>query len=481
MKRRSFLHAAACGSLAAAVSPGATGGLSASASPGATDRAAARRPNIVLIVADDLGYQDVSFNGGKIPTPAIDRVATEGVNLTRFYACPVCSPTRAGLMTGRWPLRMGIMRAVIPPWRNWGIPADEKTVAELIADAGYPRRAIIGKWHLGHAAKKYHPLNNGFTYFYGHYNGAIDYWTHEREGETDWHRNWDTVHEEGYSTDLLGDDAARFIRESPAGDPFFLYLPFNAVHSPFQAPDADAARFADVADKTRRTYAGMTAAMDRAVGKVLAALDDRRLADNTFVLFFSDNGGVPRVGDNGPLRAGKATVYEGGTRVCAAARWPAGGIRGGKTVDGLMGYIDVYPTVKRLAGLADAADPNPLDGVDVLDVMRGRAEAPQRDWFSYIHQGGPDEQLAVIDGPFKLVVHGPGILTDGARAKSRCELYHLGDDPREQTNVADRHADVVDRLWQKLRTFRSWKLDGVPEYGEGRQGFKAPKDWVLPD
>jgi len=475
MKRRAFLHAAACGGLALAARRPAR-----SAEPAA---APARKPNIVVIVADDLGYRDVSFNGGSVPTPAIDRIAQEGVTLTRFYACPICSPTRAGTMTGRWPLRMGIMRAVITPWRKWGIPAAEKTLAELLADAGYARRAIIGKWHLGHASKKYHPLNNGFTYFYGHYNGAIDYWTHQREGETDWHRNWDTLHEEGYTTDLLGDDAARFIRESPAGQPFFLYLPFNAVHSPLQAPDADVARFPGIANKSRRIYAGMTVAMDRAVGKVLSAIDARDDADNTFVLFFADNGGVPRVADNGPLRAGKTTVYEGGIRVCACARWPAGGIRPGTTVDGLMGYIDVYPTVKRLAGLADTADPNPLDGIDVLDVMRGKAKAPRRDWFSYIHQSGPEEHLSVIDGPFKLVVHSPapGILADGARAKSRCELYHLDNDPREQTNLAERHPDMVDRLWKKLLTFRSWKLEGVTAFDVGRKGFKAPKDWILPD
>ncbi len=438
------------------------------------------RPNVLIIVADDLGYRDVSFNGGEIPTPAIDRIAREGVNLTGFHACPVCSPTRAGLMTGRWPLRMGIMRAVIPPWRKWGLPPEERTLAELLADAGYRRRAVIGKWHLGHASRKYHPLNQGFTYFYGHYNGAIDYWTHEREGETDWHRNWDTVHEEGYSTDLLGEDAARFVREAPADEPLLLYLPFNAPHTPLQAPEADIKRFAHVKNKRRRIYCAMVAAMDRAVGKVLKAIDARPDADHTFVLFFSDNGGVPRVADNGPLRAGKVTVYEGGTRVCAAARWPAGGIRGGKTVDGLMGYIDVYPTVKRLAGLADAPDPNPLDGVDVLDVMRGRAEAPQRDWFSYIHQSGPTEHLAVIHRPWKLVVHGPGVLKDGSKPKSRRELFNLWKDPHEKTNVADGHPDVVDRLWDRLRTFRSWAIKGVPAYGEGRKGFKAPKDWIIP-
>jgi len=236
-------------------------------------------PNIVIIVADDLGYADVSFHGGEIPTPAIDRIATEGVALERFYACPVCSPTRAGLMTGRWPIRMGVMRSVIPPWRKWGLPTEERTIAELLETAGYQQRAILGKWHLGHASPAHHPLANGFTTFYGHYNGAIDYFTHEREGETDWHRNRKTVHEEGYATDLMGRAAVEFIDGQQAGEPFLLYLPFNAPHSPFQAKEEDIARFAEVEPRRRRVYMAMVAAMDRAIGNVLTALDEKKIAD----------------------------------------------------------------------------------------------------------------------------------------------------------------------------------------------------------
>jgi arylsulfatase B len=448
---------------------------------GDVSAAAAELPNILIVVADDLGYRDVSFNGGEIPTPAIDRIAQEGVNLTKFYACPVCSPTRAGLMTGRWPLRMGIMRAVIPPWRKWGLPSTEQTVAELVADAGYQRRGIVGKWHLGHSSKKYHPLQHGFTYFYGHYNGAIDYWTHEREGEVDWHRNYETLHEEGYSTDLLGAEAVRFINESPTDKPFLLYVPFNAPHGPYHAHEADVERFKHFPKERRRVYAAMVVAMDRAVAGILNALDDRGIADNTFVLFFSDNGGIVSHGDNGELRGGKVQVYEGGTRVCAAARWPAGGIQGGKKIAGRMGYIDVYPTIKRIVGLADAADPNPLDGTDVLDVMRGNAPAPDRDWFSYIHQSGPVEAIAVIHPPHKLVLHGPGVLKPDAKTAGRVELFDVDKDPNESKNIANQHPEIVDRLISRLRTFRSWKTDGVPAHSDDRKGFVAPPDWLIPD
>ncbi len=188
-----------------------------------------------MIVADDLGYADVGFNGGtKFKTPNLDRLAATGVNLTNFRTCPMCSPTRAGVMTGRWPLRFGMMRAVVPPWSTHGLPAEEQTLPELLATGGYEQRACIGKWHLGHTRRSQTPLGNGFTHFYGHYNGAIGYFNHLREDETDWHNDWETVHEEGYSTDLLGDEAARFIREASKESPYLVYLPFNAPILPMR-------------------------------------------------------------------------------------------------------------------------------------------------------------------------------------------------------------------------------------------------------
>src|SRR5688500_16594606 len=157
------------------------------------------KPNILIIVADDLGYGDVGFNGGKtIATPNLDRLAGEGINLTDFRACPMCSPTRAGLLTGRWPARFGMMRGVVPPWSTYGLPPEEKTLPELLAGVGYERRGITGKWHLGHARQAFLPLAQGFTRFVGCYNGAIDYFTHERDGEIDWHHDTQTVREEGY-------------------------------------------------------------------------------------------------------------------------------------------------------------------------------------------------------------------------------------------------------------------------------------------
>ena len=189
-------------------------------------------PNIVLIVPDDLGRHDVSFHGGDIATPNIDRIAAEGVLIERFYSAPVCSPTRAGLMTGRYPIRFGLMRAVIAPWRDYGLDTSEVTLPEVLARAGYEHRGIFGKWRLGHFDRKYHPLRRGFTEFVGH-NTAVDYFTKEREGERDWSHDYESADEEGYVTDLLAEHSVRFV-EAHAGDetPFFLYVPFSAPHSP---------------------------------------------------------------------------------------------------------------------------------------------------------------------------------------------------------------------------------------------------------
>ncbi|MEE1544956.1 MAG: sulfatase-like hydrolase/transferase, partial [Alphaproteobacteria bacterium] len=198
--------------------------------------AAVKKPNIVIIVADDLGWADVGFHSDRIPTPHLDRIAREGVELDHFYVFPMCSPTRAGLMTGRYPIRFGMARAVIPPWRHFGLDPGEVMLPEALAKAGYRHRGVFGKWHLGHNDAKWHPNSRGFTHFHGHYNGAIDYFDLTREGERDWHLNEKASGEQGYSTDLIAGAASRFIAQNAKGAaPYLCYVPFNAPHSPFQA------------------------------------------------------------------------------------------------------------------------------------------------------------------------------------------------------------------------------------------------------
>lgn len=453
---------------------------------------AAARPNIVLILADDLGWNDVGFHGGDIPTPNIDRIAQEGVELDRFYACPVCSPTRAGLMTGRYPIRFGMQRAVCRPFLEVGVPAREETLGEMLGRAGYKRRGIFGKWHIGHAFRRFHPLNQGFTSFVGHFNGNIDYYTHHREGELDWHRGFEPNRDPGYSTDLIAEESVRFINRQQRGEPFFLFVPFNAPHTPLQVPDQWLERFLSVENERRRIYMAMVAAMDHAIGQILDALRSNGHEDNTLVWFASDNGGQA-LADNSPLRAGKGTVYEGGTRVAAALRWPDGVPGNGRKVSGLISYLDVLPTLRRVAGLGSGSGPGePLDGADMLDLILGRERPRSRRFFSYFERYG-DEQLAVIDGDWKLVRRGPPILGENpadaapegyrgtAALKETVELFHLEVDPLEKSDLAAKDPARRDAMLEMARSFRAIRGSGgvPPMTAPTPPGWEAPSEWRM--
>jgi arylsulfatase B len=474
----------------------------------AASLAAAEKPNIVILLADDLGWGDVSYHGGEIRTPRIDGLAAEGVQLDRFYSFPVCSPTRAGLMTGRYPIRYGAMRTVFPPWRKGGLDTSEVTLADVLGAVGYGRRGVFGKWHLGHSDVKYHPLRRGFTDFYGHYNGAIDYFTHEREGVLDWHRGFATNHDEGYSTDLIARRAAEFIHDAAAGGaPFLCYVPFNAPHSPFQAKPEDMAPYQDLEAipgdrpsdspeaqqaaknieqrrKNRRILAGMIAGLDRGVGRVLDAVAESGVHDNTLVLFFSDNGGVAGIGSNKPLRGDKATVFEGGTRVPAAIRWPAVLEGGGRKVESPIGVIDVLPTLMSVAGVDDHGG-KPLDGLNVWPLIAGEQQQIDRELYSYIGARGEDtEQVSYRDGDWKLVVTGPNLANPKAdNSKRKRLLFRLDRDPNEQNDLAAEEPQRVAAMFAKAKAFRELQpADGVPPYSEGQnEPFTPPAEWRMPD
>lgn len=473
----------------------------ASCATAPTDDVGQGRPNIVVLLADDLGWADVSFNGGVIATPNIDRIVREGVRLDRFYVAPICSPTRAGLLTGRYPIRFGAMRAVFPPWRQGGMDPTERTFADVLGAAGYEHRGAFGKWHLGHSDVRYHPLRRGFTEFYGHYNGAIDYFTHEREGEVDWHAGYEPNDDQGYSTDLIAAAAVRFIREhAQQGSPFLAYVPFNAPHSPFQAKEEHLPLYADLEPvcgnwtgesesapspqqtANRRILGAMIHSLDEGVGRVLDALDEAGVAENTLVLFSSDNGGVGGISENAPLRGAKQSVFEGGIRVPAAARWP-GKIPAGSTTSAPLANIDVLPTLMRIAGVEDHGG-KPLDGIDALDVLTGDLDAVDRDLYNYIGQQGLDqEQISYMTKEWKLVVLGQAVNDESVDVNARrLFLFSIRDDPHELENVAADHPDVVAEMYEKVKTFRALQpAGGVPPYAEGQDaGFVAPERWRMP-
>ena len=454
-------------------------------------------PNIVIILADDLGWADVSYHGGYIKTPHLDQLAKEGVELDRFYVCPMCSPTRATLLTGRYPIRYGLSRAVIPPWRNYGLKTDEITLANVLEKAGYRHRGIFGKWHLGHQQAKWHPLARGFTHFHGHYNGAIDYFTHLREGERDWHVNYQPSGEKGYSTDLIADAACRFIRASAGERPFFCYVPFNAPHGPLQSRDDYKQRYAKLPPSRgpgsqkksakavakladdRQTLAGMISCMDDGIGRILETIDKAGIRENTLVWFFSDNGGIGKIPDNNlPLRGNKLDVFEGGVRVPALIRWPAK-LAGKRKISAPLGCVDVLPTLMRYAGIVDHGG-KPLDGLDVSKVLAGEQKQLKRELFFYHGQAGLDkEEIALLTPEWKLVILGPDVRQENA-AGQETFLFRISEDPLEKKNVAGEYPQVVNQLRERLVALRKLQpADAVPLYLGGKQGFRAPKDWEV--
>lgn len=443
------------------------------------------RPNIVIIVADDLGWDDVGYNGSDIPTPNIDRLAQEGRALDRFYTCPVCSPTRAGLMTGRYPIRYGMMRSVITPWRNYGLPADEITLPQVLKKAGYRHRSIFGKWHLGHSRLEYHPLKRGFTHFYGHYNGALDYFTHLREGERDWQLNYQPCDDKGYTTDLIADAASDFIKSHADQGPFFCYVPFNAPHTPFQAPEKTLLRFEHLRENDGKNryqyYTAMVFHMDDGIGRILKALDEKGITNKTLVLFFSDNGRMRGLKKNGPLRGWKISVFEGGIRTPAAVRWPEC-IKPGEAITAPVAYIDILPTLMRIVGVPDHGG-KPLDGMDVFDVLRGHRSQLERDLFFYNGEySEKQEGMALITPEWKLVCNGPNILDRNIADTDRnIFLFRIEEDLGEKHDLSKDFPDVVREMMSRLRTFRALQPeDGVTPHFEGREGFVPPKDWRIP-
>ena len=405
-------------------------------------------PNIVYILADDLGWKDVGFHGSDIRTPNIDRLAASGARLEQLYAEPMCTPTRAALMTGRYPLRYGLQTAVIPSAGKYGLATDEWLLPQALKEAGY-ETAIVGKWHLGHARREYWPRARGFDHQYGALLGEIDYFTKEAHGTRDWFRDEKVSGDAGYVTTLLGDEAVKLIDEHDPKKPLFLYLAFTAPHAPYQAPQEYLDKYGSIADPARRAYAAMVTAMDDQIGRVIDALDKQKMLDDTLIVFHSDNGG-PRSAkltgevdtsggtippDNGPYRDGKGSVYEGGTRVAALASWP-GRIKPGTSVDQPIHVVDMYPTLAGLAG-ASATKQKPLDGVDVWATISDGKPSPRSEVVYNIEPS----VAGIRQGEWKLVWT--------TTLPSRVELFDLKTDPAEKTNVADRHPDKVAQLQKR--------------------------------
>ena len=431
----------------------------------------AQKPNIVFFLIDDLGYADCGFNGGdEIRTPNIDKLAHSGAILESHYVQPVCSPTRAALMTGRYATRTGVY-TIVRPKAQWGLPLQERTLANALHDAGY-ETAITGKWHLGEFDPAYVPTSRGFDHQYGHYFGAIDYFTHLRDGSYDWYRDDKELREEGYSTHLIAKEACRLITAKDKTRPIFLYVPFNGVHSPMQVPDSYLQPYPGMSGP-RQKLAGMLAAVDEAIGQIVESLETAGLRENTLIVFSSDNGG-PRPGKNTPLRDFKGSIYEGGVRGCAFANWPVK-IPAGQRIKEPMHVVDWYPTLVKLAeGSLDQK--LPIDGMDVWPMLTTQAASPHN---AILSVQSPTK-AAVRMGDWKLISQAPSVNAPAraARAKTRVknrqqgaetiQLYNLATDIGEATNLAEKDPERVATMKAMLDVLLKDAVpSGAPAENEG--------------
>lgn len=410
-----------------------------------------RKPNILIIVGDDMGYADVGFHGCKdIPTPNLDALAASGARFTNGYVSgPYCSPTRAGLLTGRYQQRFG--HEFNPSGDNAGLPVSEATLADRLKASGY-QTSLVGKWHLG-SNPNMHPQKRGFDEFFGFLGGAHSYF--ETKGVQ---RNGVGITELDYTTDAFGREAVSFIDRNQ-GKPWFLYLAFNAVHTPMDATPKYLERFKHIEDKKRRTYCAMMSAMDDAIGQVIDKLKSSNQLDNTLIAFFSDNGGPTMNGTttngsvNDPLRGSKRTTLEGGIRVPFVLSWPSK-IKPQK-LDTPVIQLDLHTTALAAAGVTLQPEWK-LDGVDLLPYVSGQKNTAPHDAL-YWRFG---KQMAVREGNWKLVAYDSNADTNtGKRQPVTSErLYNLAEDIHEKVDQTTKHPDVAKRLKER---WNSWNQANV--------------------
>jgi arylsulfatase A-like enzyme len=424
---------------------------------------AARKPNILIIVADDMGYADLGVQGCKdIPTPNIDALASAGTRCTNGYVSgPYCSPTRAGLLTGRYQTRFGHEFNPGAKGTDVGLPLSETTLADRLKAAGYAT-GLVGKWHLGDDAK-FHPQKRGFDEFFGFLGGAHSYFPAKGP---DVIRGTSPANEMEYLTDALGREAVAFI-DRHKEKPFFLYLAFNAVHTPMHATPERLKKFEAIKDSTRRTYAAMLDAMDHAVGKVMEKLRAEKLESDTLIFFISDNGGptMPGTTINGsinmPLRGSKRTTLEGGIRVPFFVAWK-GRLPAGKTYDKPVIQLDIHATALASAGVEIKPEWK-LDGVNLGAFLTGESSRSQpHDALSWRF----GDQMAIRRGDWKLVRYDPNVESGKGRA-TEAKLYNLANDIGESTDFAAKMPEKVKELQAEWNT---WNKDNVaPLWGGGKK------------
>lgn len=428
----------------------------------------AKQPNIIFIIADDLGWADVEFHGGSVPTPNLNSLLKSGMELQQHYVAPVCSPTRAGFLTGRYWSRFG----VTTPTNQLGLPMNTVTVASALRDAGYTT-CITGKWHLG-SETRWGPNHFGFDHSYGSLAGGVSPWSHfYKKGihSVTWHRNEELVTETGHVTDLLTDEAVEWIGQQKQDEPFFLYVPFTAVHLPIRESETWIQRVPDsVAGTVPRQYAACILHLDDAVGKIVQAVENKGNRNNTLIVFTSDNGGSTSEnndtkypddacpngrlpGNNLPLRGKKGDLYEGGIRVPTIASWP-GKIPAASKCSTPLHIVDWMPTFCELAGTNNHYS-NSLkwDGKNIWKVLTGEQNLVSRNLYS---AGVHFRSKALRDGDWKLI-----LFQSKGSNQERAELYNIAKDPSEKEDLAAKEPERLGRMRTAIKSASKNDRDSV--------------------
>ncbi|KAM7444316.1 hypothetical protein ABFA07_006991 [Porites harrisoni] len=461
-------------------------------------------PNIVLTVIDDLGWSDVGFQGSVIHTPNINRLAAEGVILDNYYVQPLCTPTRSTLMTGRYPIHTGLQHSVILPSQPYGLPLNFKTLPETLQDAGYATH-MVGKWHLGFFEWSYTPTYRGFESFYGFYTDMEDHFEHERLGILDLRDDTLPVRDKDgtYSANLFTKQAVQVIMEHNSSRPLFLYLPFQNVHGPVQAPQKYIDKYSFIENKTRRTYAAMLDIVDEAIGNVTRSLEKAGLWDNTLFIFTTDNGGRPKSGGyNWPLRGQKGSLLEGGVRGVAFVHGPMLKKTGVKSKE-LLHSTDWYPTLINLAGGKVDNNPVPVDGFDVWETISMGKPSPRTEILLNIDLAPKEKRYrgmesihpyyqgaAIRVADMKLLVSCPNStwfkppelynkeMNSQVKGFIEVALYNITADPTEHNDLSQKLPDVVQKLQERLEFYKRSAVTPLNKPADSQAWDVARKDGI---
>ncbi|KAK7476920.1 hypothetical protein BaRGS_00031859 [Batillaria attramentaria] len=455
----------------------------------AAGSAATPPPHIVFVVADDLGWNDVSFRATDMHTPNIDRMAREGIILNSSYVQPLCSPSRSAWMSGFFPFHTGLQHAVINDRQKAYLPGNLTTLPQVLKTQGYATHAV-GKWHLGFCNWKYTPTYRGFDTFLGYYSAEEDYYTHNRSLGYDFRNNTevdrDAIGE--YSAYLFARHTENIIRDHKKEQPLFLYMPFQSVHEPLEVPQVYIDNYCShIRNESRRIKCGMVAALDDAFGNVTSLLDTLGYTDNMLLIFTTDNGGpVPFAGNNWPLRGSKATLWEGGTRATAFV-WSKNLLpKTGYTNNGMMHAVDWFPTIIDAAGAKLV--PYRIDGMSQWDTIRLNKASPRTEFVYNIDR--LSNMAAIRMGDYKLLQGStgghngwypvPGVddvhveENDYKPPNNTNQLFNVKDDPEERRDLTESAPDVLDKMTKRLE---EWRATGVPANFPPPDPASDPSHW----